>query len=235
MATTRACGAACTTRARWRSAVPWVRRSPTTSTPTPCNRPTQRSVDATRAESLASVWSFGDRPLDARSVNIRAPHGRRGAASLLDAPEPGGRHRHVRARSRREGAGGAMRLDERWRAVARRASGVDRGHDRRAQPGGGVEGLLPPERVAGELEARAAGRSLERDLRLREQAPSQQLRVGRLEVLLQRDHDAEPSAAHLTPVRAAEQEAASRVGLVVRVRVEEVQAGNPGPARGALT
>ena len=51
--------------------------------------------------------------------------------------------------------------------------------------------------------------ALELDVRLGEQPALEQLRVGRLILLLERDHDTQPAASDLAPVRAAEDHAAS--------------------------
>ena len=70
----------------------------------------------------------------------------------------------------------------------------------------------------------------ELDVGLDEQPALEQLGVDRLEFLLERHHDAQPSASHLAPVRAAEDVAAPLVAVVRRVRIEEVQAADAGPA-----
>ena len=69
---------------------------------------------------------------------------------------------------------------------------------------------------------------------LDEQPAREQLGVDRLKFLLERHHGTQPSASHLTPVRAAEDIAAPRVAFVGRVRVEEVHTAHSGPAGGTL-
>src|SRR5688572_21571699 len=75
---------------------------------------------------------------------------------------------------------------------------------------------------------------LELDVRLREQPAVEQLRVARRVLLHQRHHDTKTAASELIPVRAAESETASRVAVVVRVGIEEVETTDAGPARGTL-
>src|SRR5215204_7027527 len=53
-------------------------------------------------------------------------------------------------------------------------------------------------------------------------------------LLVERDHHAELCTAEITPVRAADNHAATVVALVVHVRLEEIETDDAGPARLAL-
>src|SRR4051812_16384884 len=76
---------------------------------------------------------------------------------------------------------------------------------------------------------------LELDVRLREEAAIEELRVRALIQLLEGDDDAEAASAPLAPVRAAEDVAALRAARIRGVRHEQIETADPRPADQSLS